>query len=473
MIPWSSRQRALAAVWAAVGLVLPMAAAVAADRAESDEPPNVLLIVLCSFRRDHMGVSGYPRPTTPFLDSMAASGTFFENAASASSWTLPSSTSLLTGLTPNVHGLTDFYTVHEIKTRKVEPKRVLGDSVETLAELFRRAGYATGARVNNFHVSDFFNLMQGFDDAVTAGFKTDELVGEFERWLQRIDAKKPFFFLLFSRDAHVGYKADYAYYLKMDRSGAPLSKEEYVGYFSRLRADMKKKRAAKVPFDDGLKRSWVDLYDAELAQLDAALSRLPAVLEASGRGGDTVIVVTADHGERFFERGRVGHGEELDEAVVEIPLIITGPGVAAGKRVAALARSIDVYPTIADLAGLETPVVVQGASLVPLLHGEKATLPERTAFSSYMGRDHVLRRGRFKIWRDEGRGGDRLYDLERDPNELHDVAASRPAVVRELSAELDRWLVEEAALQARILRGAARALGPEAVEALRALGYID
>ena len=434
--------------------------------------PNVLLIVLCSFRYDHMGAAGYPRPTTPFLDELAARGAFLENATSASSWTKPAAASLLTGLTPNVHGLTDFYSPREIKSGMLEPKRVLSDEIETLAELFQEAGYATGARINNHHVSATFRLTQGFDDARTASEDTRGLVEGFDRWLGRLDRARPFFFMIFTRDAHVSYRPDYGYYAKFDRSGATLAARDYPGRFQRLGTRLKKVRESGVPIPAELRRAWVDLYDAELAQLDATLARIPELLADRGRAADTYVVVTADHGERLLEDGTTGHGGRLDQRVLEIPLIVNGPGIVPGLRIPELARSIDVLPTLAELANLRVPERVQGISLAPLLRGSTLPSHARSAFSSFEESRYAVRMDRYKLRLDED-GQLRLFDLEIDPEELNDLSATRPDAHERLRNELSRWLSDEQRLRTTLPSNEATALSEESVERLRALGYIE
>jgi arylsulfatase A-like enzyme len=444
----------------------------AAGRGGDRSRPSVLLIVLCSFRFDHMGAAGYPRPTTPFLDALAARAAFFENATSASSWTKPSAASLLTGLTPNVHGLTDFYSPREIKSGELQPKRVLADEIATIAELFRAAGYATGARINNYHVSATFNLTQGFDDATTESEDTRGLLDGFDRWLGSTAPDRPVFFMVFTRDAHVGYKPDHEYYARFDRSGAPEPPETYPGRFERLRARLAEERRSDGNLPAGLVRAWVDLYDAELAQLDAALSRVPELLERHGRGADTFVAVTADHGERLLEDGNSGHGGMLDQRVLRIPLILAGPGIEPGLRVPDVVRSIDLLPTLTELAGIEAPPRAQGVSLVPLLHEGGAAATELSAFSSFQDRGFAVRQGSFKLRLDED-GPPRLFDLDSDPGELRDVSASEPAAYTRLRDQLSRWLAEEQRLREGLPSSETRTLSAESVERLRALGYIE
>jgi arylsulfatase A-like enzyme len=448
-------------------------------------PPDLVLLVLCSARYDHLGFSGYARDTTPFLDSLAAQGAVFRNAMSASTWTKPSTASLLTGLTPNVHGLTEFYEAGAIQAHGFEPRRTLSEEVVTLAEALSSAGYATFARSNNVHAGPSFNLMQGFDDAgpPVTDEETPQLLTEFERWLEGIPPRQPFFFFLLTRDAHITYRPDYEIYRRFAASPSPRSEYDRLPF--RLKELLDRARSTGAEVSPEQRQQWIDLYDAELAQLDSALSRLPEILERAGRQERTMVVVTADHGEFFFDPGGLfSHGGPIfDEPLVHVPLVFHGPGVPAGRSVEDVVRSIDVYPTLTELAGAETPDVVQGRSLLPLVRGEP--LPPVSAFASFeprregagveaepLAKAHAVRLGRHKL-QQRPDGALVLYDLERDPQEREDRLADEAKTVQTLRGELESWLAEESALAALVARGEARELPPEVLEQLRELGYVE
>ena len=185
-----------------------------------------------------------------------------------------------------------------------------------------------------------------------------------------------------------------------------------------------------------------------------------------------LIAVTADHGERFFDHhGATGHGGPVfDEPLVRIPLLLRGPGIEAGRVVEDVVRSIDVYPTLADLAGLEPPEVVQGRSLLPLLRGD--VLPPVSAFASFEERAHAVRVGHRKLQRSEG-GELVLYDLAIDPRETANHLAETPEAAGLLVDELERWLAAEEMLRDSVARGDSRELPPDMTEQLRQLGYVD
>ncbi|MCP4589765.1 MAG: sulfatase-like hydrolase/transferase [bacterium] len=455
------------------GRAEPVSAVESGRAAVEANRPNIILITLCSFRGAHMGVAGYQRNTTPFLDSLADDGVYFENAVSASSWTKPAVASILTGLTPNVHGLTDVSRGSDIRGGHTAPKRILADGIVTLAECLRDAEYATAARVNNVHAGEFFNMTQGFDDAVTAhGMDTPAMLDDFASWLQNLDRGKPFFFFMLTRDVHIPYDPDYESYVRFNRSTEVVERERFPGYCRWLRKRVEEQVDHGRRVSPELRRKWIDLYDAELAQLDRALSRIPTLLADADCLANTLIVVTADHGERFFEHGRVGHSHVPDEAVVSIPLVFSGLDLPSGRRIRPVVRSIDVFATLAALAGAEPPDVLQGTSLLPLISGEADRLPKLTAFSSFMNAHHTLRDEAFKLHlRPDGRR--ELYDVVDDPAESFDLIDRNAEVAQRLDKELLRWLDQEEKLRSLVAHGTVRALTPELIEQLRSLGYVQ
>ncbi len=468
--------RALAAVLALAGIAAAGCRPASPEEALRGSRPNVVLVVLCSLRFDHLGAAGYPRDLTPFLDDLAARGAFFENAVSSSSWTKPSAASLLTGLTADVHGMLDYYPLNAIAGGEVTSRRVLPDEHVTLPEALGAAGYDTFCRVNNAHAGKFFHLTQGCDDSLTReSVGTRRMLGDLEGWLAGREGEGPFLAYLFDRDAHSPYDPPYEVYREFHREGELPTAEEYLEYRRTVNRRGWDLFNAGEPVPEDLQRRWIDLYDAQLAALDRSLAGLDRVLERSGVAGETLIVVTADHGERFFEHGGIDHGRALDEPVVKIPLIFAGPGVAGGQRRSGVVRSIDLFPTLAALAGAEAPPILQGRSLVPLLADPQARLPEVSALSSFDahdGRIHALRRGHHKLLVDSGGRPAGLYDLQQDPLEYHDLLETEPETVRRLRAELRRWVEENERLSRWTAQAESRELPPEVVDELRALGYL-
>jgi arylsulfatase A-like enzyme len=462
---------------AVAGLLAPVAAAQdgATDQARSaarspevNNRPNILVITICSWRYEENGFAGYSRNTTPFLDSFAKEGVLFESTVGSSSWTKPTVASLLTGLTPNVHRLTDYYETPS------NDRRTLADEVVTLAESLKEAGYATFWRSNNVHASDFFNLTQGFDDAVQllTSQEMPVMLTQLAQWLAEVDREQPFFSFILTADIHTPYLPDYQHYLAFCRS-TPVVRPMLRPTAMRLHSALERQERTGKKVAESQKQLWIDLYDAELRQLDDVLATVPDLLAKAGRGSDTLVIIMGDHGERFFgPHGTIGHARPfMEEEIVHVPLLVQGQGLPAGLRITDLTRSIDLYPTLVEIAGATPPAYLQGQSLLPLLTG-RAGWQEVSAFASYNEEAHMLRSGSYKL-HTTTIGLSRLYNIESDRQEVSDLLGKLPKVTAELMSLIESWLSDEVELRQQVAGGDAKELSPEVLEQLRALGYID
>jgi arylsulfatase A-like enzyme len=227
------------------------------------------------------------------------------------------------------------------------------------------------------------------------------------------------------------------------------------------------------------------VYDEEIRFTDAGIGRLLDALEELGLDDDTLVVVTADHGEEFFGRGWLGHTRTLYEEVIRVPLIIRVPGNnERGRAVAAPVSLVSLAPTILDYLGVDAPDAgFQGPSLRPLIDGSPGedlppvrsevrfiVLSSENVLAEKVAYKHAVIDGRHKLIKDFREQSYELYDLERDPGERENLAASRPELLREMLVVLNRTQNIETARPA----GAENAtLDPDEAAMLRDLGYID
>jgi arylsulfatase A-like enzyme len=425
--------------------------------------PSVVLVVLDTLRRDHVSLYGYARPTTPHLDAWARDALVFEEASAASSWTLPSHASLFTGLPPRSHG------AHGYRGQRPDSNvTALPPSHETLAERARRAGVATGAVVANpYLLSPELGIAQGFETYellkprrgarflpserllrrlapaqldrvawpyVRAPFVTDRAVA----WL-RAHAQRPFFLFLNYMDVHRPNR-------QPPDAVVPWEDEiDVPGFYPRLQEVLEGE-----PLDPRLRRSLVNAYDRELRALDRELGRLLDFLAESGLGERTTVIVTSDHGEYFGEHAMIDHMMGLYAEVVNVPLLVKGPGIAPG-RVRRPVQGVDVFPTVLEGLGLDPSGAHAGVSLLRARSAPEGRPIVSEWFSAANGRLREPRFGdRFEDdlitlrQRDlrlfEERDGDvELYDLRRDPYETRDLAAERPDDVARLREALEAW----------------------------------
>lgn len=365
-------------------------------------PPieNVLLVSVDTLRADHTGWHGYGRETTPVLSALARRGLVFAEAMSTSSWTLPAHGSLLTGRYPSDHGAQD------------DGSR-LSDAFPTLAELFRRAGFHTLAVVSHIYVARPFGFDRGFDrfddsliEEGTTNPRGDAVVDRFLEVLDDRQAGGRFFGFVHLFDPHWDYDPP----APDDRLWLP---ESYAGPIDGRYETM-------VPFLAGEGMTPDDLaallayYDGEVRWVDRQVGRLLAGLEARGLARKTLLVVTSDHGEEFLDHGRLGHGRTLYQEQLHVPLLFHHPALAHERRREPVS-SIDVAPTLLDLAGVPLPSGLPGRSLRALAPPDRTLFAESIRFGLAW---RAARSGTAKVAELAEAGGRAYFDLGRDPGEV-------------------------------------------------------
>jgi choline-sulfatase len=393
------------------------------------EPARILLVTIDTLRADHVGCYGAERVHTPTLDALAQGGTRFAAAMSPAPLTLPSHTTILTGLDPDHHGV------------RHNGVFALGPRVPTLAEHLHARGYGTAAFVGAFVLDHRFGLGRGFDvydDRIGDRRSTQGVVGYAERradavvdaflgWLPR--APDRFFAWVHFYDPHVDYDPPAAFSLGFP--GRP--------------------------------------YDGEIAFVDAQLARLLEALDRRFPRDGTLIVVTADHGESLGEHGEPTHSYSLYDATQHVPLIASGPGFAGGRVVSNVVRLADVAPTLLAAAHADALPDADGRDLRAVVDGGAADLPayaETLATHLDYGWS-ALFAVRDARWRYIAAPEPELYDVAADTEERRNVAATNPDVARERAA----WIAARRA-GAASQTAAQPALSADERARLTALGYV-
>jgi len=452
---------------AGLALALAAAAALVPLWVEERPPPLVLLVVFDALRADHLSQYGYPLDTSPGLEPVAGSGAVFLRHYAPTSYTTASTASLFTGQSPLRHGA------------RVQGAR-LARELHTLPELLRERGYTTRGVSFNPVVSDATSFTQGFDDFVEREPGSPfNLYPDIERGLEVIrgwiDAADGPLFVYFqpmnthgpylvpreARDVLLGRppRPDFQYY------GEPMA--------SILGGDVARREEVTA----GYVQSAVERYDTAIRYATDALGALLDELRAAGRFDDALVVVTADHGDEFFEHGGFSHGYTLHEEVLRVPLLVKLPHQREGRRIEQRVALTDVYATIADAVGADAERGVDSRSLVPLIRGEGGVpdpepLPLLVDFAPRLRASGLVHERHKLVAIEERYDGIRkavqLYDLEADPGERRDLAADRPERTRELLAELARIARR---LEADAEVPAAAVAEELDRERLRALGY--
>jgi arylsulfatase A-like enzyme len=304
-----------------------------ADRAH----PNVLFLLVDTLAARHTSLHGSARDTTPHLAALAARGLRFERALSMSSWTLPATASLLTGLPPNAHGVLG------------DTRSYLMDGLRTWPEVLREQGVEGAAFVANTLVSKANNFDQGFGHWEQANDETaEQLNARLLAWLDGQPRGARWLGYVHYMDPHAPYAAPGdARNRFADGPPAPDG-------LSRLLPERVQRGEAPMP-DAAAQAQLAALYDAEVAYFDACLGRLVAALEQRGLLESTLVVLTSDHGEELFDHGRWGHGYTLYDELLHVPLVVTGPGFPAGRVHAEPMSTASVTSLVLQAAGAPLP----------------------------------------------------------------------------------------------------------------------
>jgi arylsulfatase A-like enzyme len=406
--------------------------------AAAQEKPSVIVIAIDSLRPDHLQTYGYGRATSPEILRFSQRATVFTNAYSSSSWTRPAVESLMTGqysseLNLNPGGGTP-----------------LKDGHGTIATVLHSYGYGTAAIYHSPQLTKPLMNLQGFDEDTDYGQNDSALTPYVARGIDRAlsylqSKSKPVFLLFHLLDPHMPYAP------KVNHFGrTPVN--QYGGSWVTPDPDCDKNRAqtCNLALKPELTGEMQELYDSEIAELDAELGRLFRYLDATPRYKNAFVVLTADHGEEFVEHGGLYHGARLYEETIRIPLIVRSPQrpYSAGRRVDSFVSLVDLAPTILQAAGIAFEESdYSGRTLIPFL-GRRAGVPRATVFIEKLGcaceYASAVRSGDWKmIVHTQPKQRIELYDLRNDPREKNDLANSKRAAAQRakamLAGKIDAW----------------------------------
>ncbi len=381
---------------------------------------NVLLVIIDTLRADHLGPWGYPRNLTPTLDSLAEEGTVWINAQSHSSWTLPSVTSILTGLYPRQHGA----------GAASGNLFAMPPTIRTLPALLHSRGWKTCGIFNVVFLSEDFGFHRGFDHFDCKGItgnrgtrKAGETVDAFVKWLEEYRGDEPFMAVLHFYDPHIPYDPPPPY----DTMFADVTPEDLYSPEYQTDIMFAVNRSASEISVDGLDYLSA-MYDGEIAYTDSQLARLFAYMRTDGFMNNTLVVVVADHGEEFMEHSGLGHGSTLYQEVLHVPVILSGPGVPAGVIIEEPCALVDVFPTVISILGLDCPPDRPGRNLLSD-DRESVDIPSSNLLWSNVLQAAVRRGEKKIIWYPGGRDPE-MYDLELDPLESDPLEEVDSSLVR-------------------------------------------
>ena len=414
----------------------------------SPQTTDVLLIALCTLRRDRLGLYGYERPTSPFMDRLGDEGVVFEQALAQAPWTRPSMGAIMTGRWPRVLKLDNPNTTGSFRM-------VIHEEHVLLSEALGARGYAAIGAVANPNLKGKFGFAQGFE----AYFEPS---GTYSTGTSTPRAARVVDELLALEEAVPDDQRLYARVVMLDTHRRPRFRQEFLADFAGQRRRLQN-------------------YDAAIRTTDAEVERL--VTELRRRRPDLLVIVAADHGEGLKDPPHHGneHGRYLYQTAIRTPLLFHHPELEGGRRVEGLAMNIDIHPTVLGLLGLEPRYEVDGADLSAVVAGAREETGRDVVFSetfmrqehkatAWDGAHHLVRR-----WEDgamDGPHSDRLYAAS-DWRADHDLAEELPEVRVRLAASLDAWHLRQGELAAAAPGASKEELDAETRSMLRELGYVD
>jgi len=443
------------------------------------DKPNVVMIVMDTVRADHLSLYGYSRDTTPFLEKLSQKSVVFENAFSASPWTLPSHASLFTGLLPSEHNCT-------------YENMGLSAQFPTLAERLKDLGYFTVGWSNNPLLNSSSGLLRGFDRFVEnsqmsiysgemalkiilsklSGYSSDNGARfanhTIFRWLSRMSAKKrPFFLFVNYMEAHTPYVRDAAGYRYFQNPAQARN-----NYASPNWDDFNCKQGK----NEDARTAAIKWYDGSIYYLDFEIGKLLEQLSRLGLLENTVFVVLSDHGESFGEHDFWGHGITLYDSELKVPLILSYPRLLRAQKVQGAYSLKELPGAIFQLIEGKVPEEISAAEKTPREIFSEVFKPVTyiDRFSRFCPgydvsqldkRKKSLVRLPYKlVW--DSKGNEALYDLGKDTGEEKDISQSEPEIFGQLHSSMSRFLA-----------GHPFSSQPQKIDsatdnALKALGYI-
>ncbi len=431
------------------------------------EPPrHVLLIVVDTLRADHLSCMGYPRPTSPHIDALAAEGVLFERAISQASYTSPSMVSLMTG-------------------RYIAKERLdIPAELPTLAESFAKAGWVTAGFSSNPLVSVENGFGRGFAPFQRIDeYGSDEAIAQ---WFASVGTKPSLTYIHITEphDPYVVPNGPSEW-----RERPDLLPGDRAEYLPRIAKELGLEAAER---DIARIREEIGGYDDDVRYADARVGRFLELFAAAGLAERGVVALTADHGEGLWEKvalmnGQRGqalrrgenptlfntlmptHGNQVHRELVNVPLVLRGAKLPKARRVATPVENVDLFPTLLELCDLPTPGGLQGESLLRQLDGSKARKDHAFSFTRFNTTVFSPEGWALILPTAEGECGEgirlELFDLNKDPHQRHDVSKEHPDVVERLRKVAQERLE-------RGIRGQMK-VNDASMAALEQLGYVD
>jgi len=443
------------------------------------ERPNLILVSIDTLRADHLGTYGYDRPTTPHIDAFASTALRFTNALATAPWTVPSHYSMLTGLLPSQHGVSDYFEEYWQGGRK------LSLSVPYLPDTLSSEGYDTYGVYSHFAVSTTYGFERGYSAYRRVGTDAKVVIDHAIDYLRQASAsdERPFFLFVHLVDPHWPYlpPTEFRAYARefIEPLGAPPENISDLLTLVEKRIPPENERQV-----DDVKL----LYDAAISYTDRELGRLFEELRQLGMDEDALTIVTSDHGEAFVEHDEWQHATTLYEEMVRVPMLVSWPSRLSAADVADPVSLVDIFPTFLEAAGIAS----SSSSAVSLAMTEPEVTANRTrhviAEVTLMGESGyettiAIRARNFKYIAVvpgnldaldvDAIGREQLYDLAADAGETHDLADDVATDLDPFRNVLRMFIDESRRMRSSYASGGVVETDRELQRQLKALGYVN
>lgn len=430
---------------------------------------NVVLIVMDAFRADRVGKSRNGVPLTPFLDSIAADSVVFTNAVANCTWTRPSMASLFTSMYVDAHQVVYDNHAHGEKNAL----DALSPKLPTIVTCLKKAGYCTIGVQTNGNLFPELGFARGFDVYKTSLAAEGTLVTDWA--LEELQgASRPFFLYTHYIDPHVPYKPPERYLKMMGYSADSLSEEErpivenFVDYLvSHCQfATGQLQSPSFPPLSDSGRKAVNLFYDADIRYTDDEVGRLVNTIQR--QEPETLFIITADHGEHFWEHGLLGHGITLFNCELRIPLYFFGKGVRPAK-IDRMTEIVDIVPGLTRMLNLPLESTWQGDDIFDEMERPAYSRTKSISPSYNTDLEMVVSEGK-KLIVDNRSGNKMLFDWSMDSDEAQNLTETEPDTVSRLERLLQRH--RQRNHQARVREREQKTLDEETLEQMKRLGYV-
>ncbi len=442
----------------------------------NNKKSNIILISIDTLRADHLGCYGYPKNTSPHIDSLASDGTLFKNAFSSCPWTLPSHVSIMTSL---------FVAHHQVSNHREK----ITSSHLTLAEVLRKNHFFNTAFTGSGFVSAHYGFSQGFDayhegpGSITHVDSAEIMYKAFSNWLNKNKGKR-FFLFLHTYQTHDPYSSHHPYSHLFLQENSKWTDLDLIGYLGGWSGIFK-----KLPENE--KKNAEELYDGEIRYMDETfIGPLIAKLKEDDLYDNTMIIFTSDHGEEFFDHQGWTHGHSLYNELIRVPLIIKFPhGKFSERAISSAVSVVDIMPTVLDEMGIDfSDMVLDGQSLFPVIKGRETEDRffladiEGNLLGAHIPQRICMNQGKYKLILNKEFSQEdldfftepptepsriELYDLANDMKEKNNIANKNPSLVQAIVQKIN-----DIYSQAKKLKSREAEIDEDFKEQLKALGYI-